>query len=94
MSAILNLIATPLGWLMNIIYQVVGNYGVTLILFTLLTKVILFPLAWNQKKSTIKMSAFQPMINDINKKYANDKMKQQEELTRLQQENGFSMTSS
>lgn len=93
MDTILNVIATPLGYVMKIIYQFVGNYGVTLILFTLFTKIILFPLAIKQKKSTIKMSAFQPLIAEIQKKYATDKVKQQEELTRLQKDHGFSMTS-
>lgn len=87
-----DIIAIPLGWLLKVIYDVVGNYGVALVLFTLVTKIILFPLAWNQKKSSIKMAIFQPMINDINKKYANDKAKQQEELMRLQKEHGFSAT--
>ncbi|MEG2192488.1 MAG: YidC/Oxa1 family membrane protein insertase [Oscillospiraceae bacterium] len=92
MNAILNIVAMPLGWIMKIIYEIVGNYGVTLILFTFFTKLILFPIAIKQKKSTIKMSAFQPMIADIQKKYANDKVRQQEELSRLQQDHGFSMT--
>lgn len=88
----LEIIAMPLGWVMKSIYSFVGNYGVTLILFTLFTKVIMLPLAIKQKKSTIKMSAFNPIIQDIQKKYANDKVKQQEELQRLQTDHGFSMT--
>jgi len=89
----MELIATPLGWLMRWIYNLVGNYGVTLILFTLVTKIILMPLSVKQKKSMIRMNAFQPVIQNIQKKYANDPQKQQEELTRLQQEHNFSMTS-
>lgn len=92
MGAILDIIAMPLGYVMKIIYQFVGNYGVTLILFTLFTKIILLPLAIKQKKSTIKMSAFQPLMAEIQKKYAKDKVKQQEEISRLQKEHGFSMT--
>lgn len=91
-GSIFGIIAAPLGWIMKQIYLLVGNYGISLILFTLFTKVIMFPLAIKQKKSTIKMSAFNPIIQDIQKKYANDKVKQQEELQRLQTEHGFSMT--
>lgn len=93
MSALFSIISVPLGWLMRSIYGFVGNYGVTLILFTLLTKILLLPLTIKQKKSMIRMSAFQPEIQAIQKRYANDPQKQQEELTRLQQEHGFSMTS-
>ena len=90
MGAIFDIFAIPLGWLLKFIYDFVGNYGVALILFTLVTKIILFPLSWKQKKSSIKMAAFQPMMNEINKKYANNPQKRQEELVRLQQENGIS----
>ncbi len=93
MSSILSIISVPLGWVMRQIYGLVGNYGVTIILFTLFTKILLLPLAVKQKKSMIRMSAFQPEIMNIQKKYANDPQKQQEELSRLQQEHGFSMTS-
>jgi len=87
------LIATPLGWIMRYLYDLVGNYGVTLILFTLITKIILMPLSVKQKKSMIRMTAFQPEIQRIQKKYANDQQKQSEELARLQKDHNFSMTS-
>ncbi len=89
----MQLIATPLGWIMRWIYNLVGNYGVTLILFTLITKILLMPLSVKQKKSMIRMNAFQPEIQRIQKKYATDTQKQQEELARLQKEHNFSMTS-
>ena len=89
----LQIISVPLGWIMSRIYEFVGNYGVTLIFFTFATKMLMLPLTINQKKSMIRMNAFQPLINNIQKKYANDPAKQQEELARLQREHGFSMTS-
>ncbi|MDD3428894.1 MAG: YidC/Oxa1 family membrane protein insertase [Oscillospiraceae bacterium] len=92
MSSLFGFIAVPLGWLMKVIYDIVGNYGIALLLFTLVTKIILFPLSIKQQKSTAKMSAYQPMIQDIQKKWANDKNRQQEELMKLQQEYGFSPT--
>ena len=90
---IFKLIAIPLGWLLKIIYDVVSNYGLSLLLFTLVTKIILFPLAWKQKKSSIRMAAVQPLMNEINKKYANNPQKRQEEIMRMQQENGISAAS-
>lgn len=92
MSSLFGFIAVPLGWLMKVIYDIVGNYGIALLLFTLVTKIILFPLSIKQQKSTAKMSAYQPMIQEIQKKWANDKNRQQEELMKLQQEYGFSPT--
>ncbi len=92
-SALFSVISVPLGWLMRFIYNAVGNYGLALILFTIVTKIILLPLAIKQKKSMIRMNAFQPEIQAIQKRYANEPAKQQEELARLQQEHNFSMTS-
>ena len=90
MGSIFNIIAIPLGMLLKLIYDVVSNYGLALFLFTLVTRIILLPLDWKQKKSSIRMAAIQPMINEINKKYANNMQKRQEELARVQQENGIS----
>ena len=90
MSTILAVIAVPLGWLLRTIYQTVGNYGVALILFTLFTKILLFPLSIKQQKSTAKQAAYTPMIQEINKKWANDKARQQQELQKMQEEYGFS----
>ncbi len=80
----------PLGWIMDLIYQVVNNYGWSIILFTVLVKVAMLPFTIKQQKSTARMQAYQPMINEINKKWANDKQRQQEELFKLQEEFGFS----
>ena len=92
MSTLLAIIAVPLGWLLRMIYETVGNYGVALILFTLFTKILLFPLSIKQQKSTAKQAAYQPMINEIRKKWANDQQRQQTELQKLQEEYGFSPT--
>jgi YidC/Oxa1 family membrane protein insertase len=90
MGSLFNIIAIPLGMLLKLIYDVVSNYGLALFLFTLVTRIILLPLDWKQKKSSIRMAAIQPMVNEINKKYANNMQKRQEELMRVQQENGVS----
>ena len=74
---------------MKILYDLIGNYAVTMIVFTILIKLATFPLAINQQKSTAKMSVFQPLINEIQTKYKNNPEKQQEELLKLQQEHGY-----
>jgi len=86
----LGFLGGPLGWVMDLIYQVVQSYGWAIVLFTVLVRVVMLPFSIKQQKSTARMQAYQPMINEINKKWANDKQKQQEELMRLQEEYGFS----
>lgn len=88
----LGFLGGPLGWVMDLIYQVVQSYGWAIVLFTVLVRVVMLPFSIKQQKSTARMQAYQPMINEINKKWAGDKQKQQEELMRLQEEYGFSPT--
>ena len=79
----------PLGYVMEWIYKLIPNYGWDIIVFTLFIRVISIPLTISQQKSTAKMAAFQPMITDIQKKYKNDQKKQQDELSKLQQDYGY-----
>lgn len=88
----LYILGGPLGYVMRWIYDLVLSYGWTIILFTLLVRVCSFPLQLKQQKSTARMAAYQPMIQEIQKKYANDREKQNEEMMALQQEYGFSPT--
>ena len=89
---IIGFLAVPLGYVMRAIYGAVQNYGVAIILFTALVKVCLLPLTIHQQKSTAKMSVFNPMIQEIQKKYAKDQERAQEEMMKLQEEYGFSPT--
>ena len=77
---------------MRLIYGLVENYGQTLILFTLLIRLVSFPLALQNQKTMAKQSVFMPMVQEIQTKYRNDQVKQQEELQRLQQEYGYNPT--
>ena len=89
---VLGFLAIIFGPIMEWIYRFIPNYGWALIVFTLLVNLVLLPLRIKQQKSTARMSAFQPKMQDIQKKYAKDKNRQQEELMKFQQEYGFSMT--
>lgn len=82
-------LAILIGPLMKVLYSFIGNYAVTIIVATIIMKLLLFPLAIHQQKSTAKMSVFQPLINEIQQKYKSDPQKQQEELMKLQQEHGY-----
>lgn len=84
----LSIIGTPLGYVMYGIDYVVQNYGLSLILFVIFTKIILFPLAVKQQKSTAKMSVMSKKQQELQKKYKNNKQKQQEELMKLYEQEG------
>lgn len=82
-------LAVLIGPLVKILYSFIGNYAATMIVATLILKLLLFPLSIHQQKSTAKMSVFQPLITEIQQKYKNNPQKQQEELMKLQQEHGY-----
>ena len=81
---ILYILGVPLGYVMEWIYNLIPNYGWDIIIFTIVIRLLSIPLQLNQQKSMAKMSAFQPMIADIQKKYKDKPEKQQEELLKLQ----------
>lgn len=87
------ILAWPLGYVMELIYNIIPNYGWDLILFTLLIRLLSIPLSIKQQKNMVRMTAFQPMIEEIQKKYKDKPDKQQEEMLRLQQDFGYSPTS-
>ncbi|WMJ23886.1 membrane protein insertase YidC [Paludicola sp. MB14-C6] len=65
MDIINTLIGIPLGWLMWLCWFIIKNYGFAIIVFTLLTKVIMFPLSVWVQKNSIKMIRIQPECNRI-----------------------------
>ena len=86
-----DLITVPFGWVLGQLYNLTGNYGVSLVLFAVIVYMALLPITAKSKKSTMKMSRVQPRIQDIQKRYASDQVKQNEALQKLYQEEGISM---
>lgn len=82
-------ISRPLGWILGLCYHVLPNYGLALILFTLITRVLLAPLAVKQQKSQAEMVRLQPKIEKLQKKYAHNKEKLNTEMMALYQEEGY-----
>ena len=76
-------IATPLGWIMKGCYFVVRNYGIALLLFTILTRLITLPLQIKQQKSSARMAMLQPELEKLKKKYGKNQQKLQEEQMNL-----------
>ncbi len=87
-----DIIRIPFGYLLDWLYQFAGNYGVALILFSLIVKIVLFPMNAKAKKSSLKMSRIAPMAKALEAKYADDKVKYQQEVTKLYKEEGVSTT--
>ena len=83
MNFINSIIGYPLGWIMWACYKLISNYGVALILFTLITRLLLVPTAIKQQKSTVRLKMIQPKVAELQKKYANNRNKLNEELTAL-----------
>lgn len=83
MGFISELIGYPLGWIMWAVYALVKNYGVAILIFTFIVRLILFPLSVKQQKSTAAMAAFQPKLDKLKKQYANNPNKLQEEQMKL-----------
>ena len=86
-----DLITVPFGWLLGQLYYLFQNYGIAMIIFGILVQLIMLPIKAKSKKSMMKMSRVQPLIQDIQKRYAGDSQKQNEMLQKLYQEEGISM---
>ena len=85
------IITVPFGYLLDFLYRFTSNYGVALILFAVIVRLVLLPINAKSRKSMMKMSRLQPRIQEIQKKYENDQQKQQEAIKKLQDEEGASM---
>ena len=86
---ILGFLGGPFGYVMSFIYNIVHDYGWALILFILLTRILQFPLGIKQQKSTARMAAFQPKLNQIKKQFAKDKQRMNQETMKLYEEEGI-----
>ena len=85
-------ITRPMGFIINLIYELVQNYGLAIIIFTILIKLVIMPLSVKSQKSMKKQQKIQPYLAELQKKYANDKEKLQMETMKLYKENNISMT--
>ena len=92
MTSIFGIIGIPLGWIMSLIYNLVHNYGWSLILFIILIRILMIPLGIKQQKSSAKMASFQPKLQQLQKQYGKDKSRYQEEMMKLYEKEGVSPT--
>ncbi len=78
-----NVIAKPCLWFMNKIHGVIPNYGIAIILLTIFTKILLWPLGNKSYKSMSEMKKLQPLMAEIREKYKSDKQRMNQELMAL-----------
>lgn len=86
------LITRPMGFIIQHIYNLVANYGMAIILFTIIIKLILIPLNVHSQKAMKKQQKIQPLMAELQKKYANDQEKLQREMMKIYKDNNISMT--
>lgn len=87
----LNFIAGICGYLMNFICSIVQNYGLAIVVFTILVKLLLIPLTHKQQKSLEKAQKMQTIMQDLQKKYGNDQERFMLEYQKALKENDMNM---
>lgn len=78
-----DIIAKPCLWLMNWLYGFIPNYGIAIIILTLITKVILWPLGTKSYRSMNDMKRLQPLMAEIREKHKNDRPRMNQEIMLL-----------
>jgi YidC/Oxa1 family membrane protein insertase len=90
----LDFIAYPLGKFLLFIYNIAfHNYGLAIIIFTIIVRLALLPLTLKQYKSSAKMQELQPIIADIQKRYKDDKEKLNQEMMKVYKDNNYNPAS-
>ena len=86
-------IARPFGQFLMLLYGWVGNYGLSLIMFAIVVRFLLLPFQMKSKPGMMRQARLQPKIAELQKKYATNKAKMNEELARLYKEEGVNPAS-
>ncbi|HZS64949.1 MAG TPA: membrane protein insertase YidC [Xanthobacteraceae bacterium] len=76
-------ITKPVFWTLDWLYKLIGNFGIAILIVTVVVKALFFPLANKSYASMAKMKAVQPELAAIRERYADDKMKQQQAMMEL-----------
>lgn len=92
-----DLLAVPFGWVLSFLFEITNNYFLSLLIITLITRLILLPPAIKQQKNSAKQMRLQAKVNKIRAKYSTlnpreAQMKVSEETQELYKREGFSMS--
>lgn len=88
-----SLIAIPLGWLMYLIYQITHSYGISIILFTLVIKLLTLPSTYKQQVNSARQGLIAPKLQKIRKSFATNPQRMQEETQKVMKEEGINQFS-
>ncbi|HEX5948016.1 MAG TPA: membrane protein insertase YidC, partial [Actinomycetota bacterium] len=75
-----------LGSILSFFYEVIPNYGVAIILLTILVRIVMIPLTIKQTRSMQEMQRIQPKVKELQRKYKGNRQKMNEELMKLYKE--------
>ena len=89
----LNSIARPFGMLLMTLYELVGNYGLALLLFAIAVRAIMLPFQMKSKRGSMRMARLQPRLDDIKKRHGTNKTKVNEETAKLYKDEGVNPAS-
>jgi len=79
----MDFIIIPFSWLLNVFYNFTQNYGLAIILFALIVKIVLFPMSLKGKKSMIQMSMLSGKLDQLKKQYGKDQTRYNQEMQKL-----------
>lgn len=83
----------PLGWVLEFIANLMGgNFAISIFLFTLLINIALIPLSIKSQKSSVQQTRIKPKLDDLKKRYGNDKQKYSAAMQKLYQDENVSMS--
>ena len=88
-AGILSWLESFLKWCMEILYKIIPNWGVSIIILTILIKILLFPLTKKSSLSSLQMQEVQPRMQEIQLKYKDQPEKMNMELSKLYKETGY-----
>ena len=86
-----DIVQVPFGFVLNLLYQLTNNYGLALIFFTIVVKLVLLPASAKSKKSSMQMSRLAPRVAALRKKYKDDAQKQATAVQELYKQENVSM---
>lgn len=93
MQTLFNIINKPLGWVLeNIAGIFSGNFAAAVFVFTLIINLVLIPLSIKSQKSSVQQTRIKPKLDDLKKRYGDDKQKYSEAMQKLYQDEGVSMS--
>ena len=92
-SGWLNWLEKILKFVLELLNKLIHNWGVSIIIMTIILKVIMFPISKKQSMSSLKMQDLQPKLKAIQDKYKNDQQKLQQETSKLYQQAGYNPAS-